>query len=326
MASTGAPKGLFPGLRNTRNGIIMAIALSLIASYFILVFQSLFLCLAPALVAIIMYFVPNWFGLKNKKKLAIMGVVLLLVLGVALGVTNYYAEKDMQPSKLADSHFTSGQVLPFRGGAGSYNFSVVLTTGNNTSYIKLRLVDFWAATDNLYNMTFSTDRPEGKLFVSNRNLVGSVYFYSFVYTDPAGATYQSTWGNGPVTVQDGDIFSHNLQIWVVAVFYTVGLLFFMLVLLTWWMDSSKKRYETLQQKKTEKQGGKPEKFVCSECGTEVPGEAKQCPQCGEKFDDEEKKGKGPAPKADDELICSECGKTVKDSDKKCWNCGKEFEN
>jgi len=326
MASTGALKGLFPGLRNTRNGIIMAIALSLIASYFILVFQSLFLCLAPALVAIIMYFVPNWFGLKSKKKLAIMGVVLLLVLGVALGVTNYYAEKGMQPSTLADSHFTSGQVLPFRGGAGSYNFSVVLTmtTNNTTPYIKLRLVDFWAASDNLYDMTFS-NISEGKLF-ANRNLVGSVYFYSFVYKDPAGKSYQSAWGNGPVTVQDGDIFSHNLSIWVVAVFYTVGLLFFMLVLLTWWMDSSKKRYETLQQKKTEKQGGKPEKFVCSECGTEVPGEAKQCPQCGEKFDDEEKKGKGPVPKVDDELICSECGKTVKESDKKCWNCGKEFEN
>ena len=324
MASTGAPKGLFPGLRNTRNGIIMAIALSLIASYFILVFQSLFLCLAPALVAIIMYFVPNWFGLKNKKKLAIMGVVLLLVLGVALGVTNYYAEKDMQPSNLADSHFTSGQVLPFRSEPGIYNFSVVLITGNDTANIKLRLVDFWAASDNLYDMTFS-NISEGKLF-ANRNLVGSVYFHSFVYKDPAGKSNQSAWGNGPVTVQDGDIFSHNLQIWVVAVFYTVGLLFFMLVLLTWWMDSSKKRYETLQQKKTEKQGGKSEKFVCSECGTEVPDEAKQCPQCGERFDDEEKKGKGPVPKTDDELICSECGKTVKESDKKCWNCGKEFEN
>jgi ribosomal protein L40E len=29
---------------------------------------------------------------------------------------------------------------------------------------------------------------------------------------------------------------------------------------------------------------KEEGFVCSECGADVPAEAKACPKCGEKFD------------------------------------------
>jgi ribosomal protein L40E len=29
---------------------------------------------------------------------------------------------------------------------------------------------------------------------------------------------------------------------------------------------------------------KEEGFVCSECGADVPADAKKCPKCGEKFD------------------------------------------
>jgi len=30
---------------------------------------------------------------------------------------------------------------------------------------------------------------------------------------------------------------------------------------------------------------KTEKFVCSACGAEVPADATECPQCGDKFDE-----------------------------------------
>lgn len=106
-----------------------------------------------------------------------------------------------------------------------------------------------------------------------------------------------------------------------SIFIQVGLLFFLLLVLNWVTDRSKGKMAEAQkaqenkaeERKAETKGGK-EKFVCSECGAEVPVDAKTCPQCGEKFDD------------DGEYVCTECGAKVKESDKKCWNCGKEFEN
>jgi predicted amidophosphoribosyltransferase len=96
------------------------------------------------------------------------------------------------------------------------------------------------------------------------------------------------------------------------------------------MDSSKKKYAAQmekakgQQKDSSKSiGSKVEKLVCSECGTEVPADAKVCPQCGEKFEEDEKK---PEKATTGEMICSECGKTVKETDESCWNCGKKFDN
>ncbi|KQM12607.1 hypothetical protein AOA80_01445 [Methanomassiliicoccales archaeon RumEn M1] len=62
-----------------------------------------------------------------------------------------------------------------------------------------------------------------------------------------------------------------------------------------------------------------EKFVCSECGADVPANAKACPQCGESFDDE------PQTSGKDKFECSECGATVDEGARTCWNCGKEFE-
>jgi ribosomal protein L40E len=125
---------------------------------------------------------------------------------------------------------------------------------------------------------------------------------------------------------------------MLIVFYLVGVLFYMLIVLTWWMDSSKKKFD---QKQAERLKNAPppvtgtgaskerkEKFVCSECGAEVPIDASKCPQCGEKFEDDGTTQKAIAPPSStkpEEFVCSECGKTVKASDTKCWNCGKEFD-
>jgi hypothetical protein len=48
--------------------------------------------------------------------------------------------------------------------------------------------------------------------------------------------------------------------------------------------------------------------------SDVPIDAKECPQCGDKFEDE---GKGPEK-------CPSCGKEVAPGAKNCWNCGKEL--
>ena len=172
---------------------------------------------------------------------------------------------------------------------------------------------------------------------SVQTLGESVYFYSYVYTDSSGTANATDWGNGPVTAASGDIYSHNLGLGMLIVFYLVGVLFYMLIVLTWWMDSSKKKFDR-RQAEMKKNAPPPsagaskekkEKFVCSECGAEVPADSDKCPHCGEKFEDEGPTQKAIAPPSasskPDEFVCSECGKTVKATDTKCWNCGKEFD-
>jgi ribosomal protein L40E len=120
---------------------------------------------------------------------------------------------------------------------------------------------------------------------------------------------------------------------MMVVWLEIATLFYMILALTWWMENSKKRTQELRKQAEEgrkkKDAGRPEKgkeaqtdvkkkivekLVCSECGAEVPVDAKKCPRCGEPFEEEA------------DLICTSCGAKVKESDKKCWNCGKEFEN
>jgi ribosomal protein L40E len=79
------------------------------------------------------------------------------------------------------------------------------------------------------------------------------------------------------------------------------------------MDRSKNKIFEMEQKRaqTKERMVRDEKFVCSECGAEVPADADKCPGCGEKFDDED-------------LKCPQCSAKLLKTDTKCWNCGRKL--
>ena len=70
-------------------------------------------------------------------------------------------------------------------------------------------------------------------------------------------------------------------------------------------------------------------FECSECGTEVPIDAKVCPKCGAKFDEGEETviqhADGTVDSSSETFECSECGKEVPANAKRCPYCGAEFD-
>jgi ribosomal protein L40E len=303
----------------------------------VVIFVGITFCLTPILGAVILYFIPTYFGLKSKPKLAVVGLVFLVILGLTVGLTAASAQDGLTPQSInLTNEFSNGQVAPFRSSAGiTYSFTVdfVDPSANATPNVQLRLLDTWSGADTLHPMTHVGNTTE---YIYDETLGESVYFYAFVYTDSNGTAITTDWGNGPVTAISGDIYSHNIGLGLLIVFYLVGVLFYMLIVLTWWMDSSKKKFDKRQAeaKKNMPQAApagasKKEKFVCSECGAEVPADSDKCPHCGEKFDEEGPKQKGIAPPPSstkaEEFVCSECGKTVKASDTKCWNCGKEFD-
>jgi ribosomal protein L40E len=113
--------------------------------------------------------------------------------------------------------------------------------------------------------------------------------------------------NGPIFKSTWAVMAPLVPISFVQSFVGVYPLYALLLLMIWWTRRARKMrveaYEkAIEERSKEKEGitetrakvpslaeamGKEtslEGFVCSECGADVPAEAKRCPKCGERFD------------------------------------------
>jgi len=279
--------------RKSKLGLVFGLMLTALASLVLLLYGGFIICLVPIVVALIIYVVPRYFGLKDKKKAIAFGLALMVVLGLFLGFTYYSLLKDIEPAKVSslDGILSEGQVSPFRGDESiAYNYSVQLSGGNATPEVWVTIYDYNAANQaTTINLTHSFNLTSGeRVFYGEKVLPRSIYRYAFsVRTSPTEiSTTATAWG--PFMVTDQDMLIRELWYNTLYVFINVGIWFAFVLMASWWMESSKRRMEDLQKRK--KEGKKPEnqskeKFVCSECGADVPDESKECPQCGEKFDD-----------------------------------------
>lgn len=279
--------------RKSRLGLVFGLVLTALLTLVLMLYGGYVFCFAPLLVAVILYLVPKYFGLKGMKKIALFGIVLLVVVGLIIGFTFFLILKDTQPAAVSSSDgiLTEGRVDPFRAPEGSYfNYSVVLSGGNDTPAVWVTTYDYFASNAaKMYNLTGSYNLTEGKrVFYLEKTIPKSVYRFAFTYrlagTNDTTST-SSAWG--PFMVTDQDILVHELYYNVLYVVVNGGLWFAFVLMAAWWMESSKKRMEKLQKRKAQEKATaeSKDKFVCSECGADVPGDAKECPQCGEKFDD-----------------------------------------
>jgi ribosomal protein L40E/energy-coupling factor transporter transmembrane protein EcfT len=340
MSPAGGFKKRLDEFSRKKYAVPIGLALTIVITTLLLVFLW-YECFSLILIAIVAYAIPFYLGLKNRKKLALFGVVLFIILGLAFTASSFYTFKGFEGSTVGSDNniLINGKVAPYQGDASTtYAFSVLFVGDNGTGQVWTNISNVWPGDVDSINETMVKFGPEpgGYVFVLNKTLPKGIYQYHFVALSGSDYVRTSTWAIGPLAVSDEVLFEQLLYTRMVVVWLEIGTLFYMILALTWWMDSSKKRTEELRKrmeedKKTkdaskqkigkESAVGKPgtkkktvEKFVCSECGEEVPADAKKCPRCGEPFEEEA------------ELICTSCGAKVKESDKKCWNCGKEFEN
>jgi len=337
MASAGNFKKMFDDFRKKKYAIPIGLVITVLVATLLIVFLW-YECFSLILIAILAYAIPYYFGMKNRKKLAVFGVGLFLFLGLIFTVSSFYAFKNLEGSTISSDNniLINGTVSPYQAGPSTvYTFSVVLMGDNGSGLVWVNITNAWPGNVDDINNTMNPLRPTpgGYVFVLNRTLPEGIYQYHFVAKNDSNYVRTSTWAIGPLSVSDEVLFQQLLYNRMLAVWLQVATLFYMVLALTWWMDSSKKRSEELRKRLGEDKKTKPvtkpqkgkesktedkkktvEKLVCSECGAEVPTDARKCPQCGEPFEEE------------NELICTECGAKVKESDKKCWNCGKEFEN
>jgi DNA-directed RNA polymerase subunit RPC12/RpoP len=337
MARTGGIKGYLDDFKKSKLAIPFSLVLAGLIAYILLIVGSVLFCLLPAAIALVIFGLPRYFGLVNRKKLLIYGTILILLLGVVSGLTYYSILKDNVPVTLSttDNVLTSGSLTPFRGtDTTTFRFSVIYNGTDINPYVNVTVYDYFQAGEGTtYNLThdLSYTGTLGERYVLNRTFQTSIYDFGFSYDKPDGTKVTTDLSWGPYTMTNDDILVNELWKVPLTMFLNVGLLFYLLILLTWWMERSKKRFESQGGRSTGRAAPKTtEKFVCSECGSEVPATADKCPQCGEKFEEDSQSTlptstTSTEPKSN-EYICSDCGKTVKETDTQCWNCGKKFED
>jgi len=153
------------------------------------------------------------------------------------------------------------------------------------------------------------------------NLSGAINLFAFAaelnHTWYLAADYndlgQPRWVPGPIQTNSLAVAGEVLVYSLMQVFLGIFVVYFIIVGMVWWTRRARKMRET-QLAKWEKEkeeelvaAGKESKgekskrsptpsmskamglesddsFVCSECGADVPAEAKVCPKCGEKFE------------------------------------------
>lgn len=348
MSSLDDLKNSFFKFRSKKYGLAVGLALTLVLCT-VLVVYTYYICFGYLIVALVGYYFPYFFGLKSKKKLAIWGIVLMLVIAVPFGLSIAMEQKGAlnTPVSSSDGTIMNGKVTPTIGAAGnSYNYTVVIS--GSAKYVNLLYTDSWSGGSTNITMNNGGAAPGGTLYWANVNNIGnsSEYAYMFAYLSTDGSYITtSSYNYGPITASDASFYGHWIEEAMISTFLMVGALFYLLLLLNWVTDKTKKKAETMQKgledkNKTAtapnetvqnaKKTDKGDKLVCSECGADVPADAKVCPQCGERFDEDDankpKDEKGNGDEKEGEFICTECGAAVKGSDTKCWKCGKEFEN
>ena len=286
-----------------------------------LTLYAISLCFIPMLIALVAYGIPFYFGLKNRKKLAVFGTLLILLLGVVFGLNIFYYIQGFNGQVLhsENNDLIAGQVAPVKGLPGdTYNFTVEVVNGSNSSVVYLLAIN-GASTETLnYSMAYAGMDGTNAIFSrSVNNLTEGIYQFQFQGLIPSGYVLTDS-GLGPVAMSMDAVLQSYLYYGIVFIgLFQIGLLFYLLLVLTWWMDRSKsKMAEFDKARKTEKKGDDGQKvvdkFICSECGADVPLDAKECPRCGEKFEESV------------ERECRFCKAKVLESDVKCWNCGKEL--
>jgi ribosomal protein L40E len=327
-------KSSFFKFRQRKYALYVGLLVTLAICSLLILFVNYFLCFGFLLIALAGYYIPYFFGMKSKKKLAVWGIVLILVMSLPYSLALMQGDKAAAADTIggADGKLSDGKVIALDQGSGSYQYSVLAPNGTY-SQMNVQVFDGWTGEEVLNETMGSQAAPGGTLYTYNATTLTGTSEYIFYFLASDGHNWTaSDRGIGPIRASDSEIFVHWLPLVIVAMLIEVGMLFYLLLALNWMTERSKKRMADLQKtmpKKEEGKVGKDEKFVCSECGAEVPMDATKCPQCGENFEEESKQEPQEPKQKDkskDEYFCTECGAKVNEDSKSCWNCGKQFEN
>jgi hypothetical protein len=335
MAGEGF-KERFEEFKKTKWAIPIGLAITIVVCI-VLLLTTWYMCFSYAIIAILAFAIPYYFGMTGLKKLALFGLVLFVILGVSFGIytADFYKNLEGDPVSSSDDVLTNGTMESI--GGDEFKYQVFLADGNGSEEVVVLVGGNFGAVL-VHNETmdpWGSSTSEGQLYGKNLTVEDDdLYTYRFgtsVDGDEGTKWVYTISGIGPLRMPQTDFVISWIISDILVVFLNIGILFFILLGIVFWTKSSRKRYENIQRERD--QLGLPEeppdeivsdeKFVCSECGMEVPADATECPQCGEVFEDESE----PVQRTEERLEgtkCPHCGADVETGDRKCWNCGERL--
>ena len=317
-------KGLFQEFKKTPLPIPVGIALSAGVYALVLIYAGTFCLggvITPLFMLGIMWQLGVK-GIK--KLLMIGIVACIVFSGVWLVYfTNFYQNVEPKVAASQNGILSDGKVTPLFGDSSTrFNYTLTIHLPDaNTSVGEVSVatgsVSFPSAGAHNYTMLLDSASSNATVlhYYYNTTVANSINQYYF------WAKVNGTWNIGDELLDDGTelaidgpiyestsaIMAPLAPISLVQSFVGVYPFYALLLLMIWWTRRARKMrveaYEkALEERAKEKEGipqerakvpslaeamGKEtsrEGFVCSECGSDVPAEAKSCPKCGEKFD------------------------------------------
>ncbi|NLI73452.1 MAG: hypothetical protein GX369_01590 [Euryarchaeota archaeon] len=305
-------------------GLVLAIILGIILTPFLGV-----ICFAPLLVALIGFYIPYYFGLKDRRKLAVWGLAFVLILSIpfTLSVISQIDASENNMLHTPDNELYNGTVTPFRGSPGdTHEFSIMGTSEVVNNSVKVIITNALNGQKvNEFTMIASGEMSGDQEFTYRAEFDdNALYSYQFTATVD-GKPIETGRNLGPVYNSNTDIFIAYWPTVIFALLIQVGLLFYFLLAFNWYSERSRARMEDMIKQRQLSQDAFPDKIdageelTCSKCGANVSEDTSRCSQCGERFGDEL------SHLDENEFECSECGATVVGDAKRCWKCGVEFE-
>ncbi len=254
------------------------------------------------------------FGFKDVKKLLLLGAVACVACSIVMTVYLPYSWSDLDDPLVEsdDGTFTDGTVTPMYADISTaYNFTVTIHWTNLSDAGDVRLIVsgvgyFPEPEMNLSMIPIHNADPNSTVinYYLETEVANPMNVFYFGAPIDGSWTYVGTLG--PVPGSLGGLIVWLTPTAFVSTFASVYPILALLLLMVWWTRRARKMrteaYEkAVAEREKEREGvGKDEAkvpslskamgleadegFVCSECGADVPAEAKVCPKCGEKFD------------------------------------------
>lgn len=293
--------------------IPVAIALATAVYMLVVVYMSGF-CLSGLITPLAMLGIFWKLGTKDVKRLLILGAIACIAFSVAIGIYLPYSWMNLGDPLVEsdDGRFTEGTVTPMHGTASTaYNFTVTVNWTNLSYAQDVRLivagVGYFGEPEINVSMIMapSTDPDStSRQYYLETVVPNSMNIFIF------GTVFRGNWTEvgelGPVTNEAGAIVASIMPAAFMSVFAGVLPIYALLLLMVWWTRRARRMrteaYEKAIAEREKERAGvdkdeakvpslakamgtdKDEGFVCSECGADVPADAKTCPKCGEKFD------------------------------------------
>ena len=157
MAQAGGFKTTLDNFKKSKQAIPLALVLTGVICYFLLIFGSVLFCLLPAVIALNHLRIAALLWPGKPQEGPDLGNDLILFLGIASGLTYYTILTAEAPVTLntTDNVLTGGSITPFRGtDSTDFTFSVIYTGTNSTPHVFVTVYDYFRASQGTrYNLT-----------------------------------------------------------------------------------------------------------------------------------------------------------------------------